>query len=258
LRRQCCEGAQPCRLQHAGLCWFAAWGRVCGCGGGGSCRGEADGCCGRLGGRHWRVVVPGSVFQLAAVLLLVVPGIVYAAVRRRLTGPLPDDKDFSVRLVRAVAISAVLDLVYALVAGPRILKIASRPPEVPGGPSGPLVHPRSAAALALVLLVVVPTVLGALAQIRLRRSRCPLGLAPVHHPVPTAWDRAAPNRGNCFVRVFTSDGHWVGGWVGPEAYVSTYPEPRDIFISVEWALGRVSLAERGLWAMVGACHVIRS
>ena len=182
------------------------------------------------------MVVPGSVFQLAAVLLLVVPGIVYAAVRRRLTGPLPDDKDFSVRLVRAVAISAVLDLVYALVAGPRILEIASRPPEVPGGPSGQLVHPRSAAALALVLLVVVPTVLGALAQIRLRLSRCPLGLAPVHHPVPTAWDRAAPNRGNCFVRVFTSDGHWVGGWVGPEAYVSTYPEPRDIFISVEWAL----------------------
>jgi hypothetical protein len=91
-----------------------------------------------------------------------------------------------------------------------------------------------AAGLALLLLVVIPSVLAILAQIRFRRSRWPFRLAPVYHPTPTAWDRAAPERGYCFVRIWTDDGHWVGGWVGPQGFLSTYPEPREIFIDQEW------------------------
>ena len=42
--------------------------------------------------------------------------------------------------------------------------------------------------------------------------------------------------GSAFVRIFTEDERWVGGWLGPGSYVSTYPQPRDIFIDVEWKM----------------------
>jgi Family of unknown function (DUF6338) len=184
------------------------------------------------------VVVPSTLFQAGALLLFVVPGIVYAAVRRRLTGPVPDDREFSVRLIRAIAVSVVLDIVYALLVAPQIIRIARQEAVKPGAPAGLAAEPRKTALLALLLLVVIPGGLALLMHVRLRRALWPLRLAPIYHPTPTSWDRAAPQRGGCFVRIFTEDGYWVGGRVGDQAFVSTYPEPRDIFIDVEWRMGK--------------------
>jgi hypothetical protein len=32
------------------------------------------------------------------------------------------------------------------------------------------------------------------------------------------------------------DGRWVGGWLGLDAFTSMHPEPRDVFIDVQWQL----------------------
>lgn len=188
------------------------------------------------------MIIPDTAYQLAVVLVLVVPGIVFAATARWWSGPTPEDRDFSVRLARAIAISVVLDGLYAVALGPFIVHFARQKPQFGGGPSGFATDPRLAALLALVLLVVVPVMFGLCLQIRRRpvatrdhwwEFACLVGK---HQATPSGWDRAAPKLGACFVRVFTVDGVWVGGWVGANAYVSTYPEPRDIFIDVEWHL----------------------
>ena len=183
------------------------------------------------------MLVPNSVFQLAALLLLVVPGIVFAAVRRRLIGPVPDDKDFSVRLIRAISVSVLLDVLYIIALGPFLLDLRQRPAQPGSRMAGFAAAPRESALLGLLLLIVIPAALALASHVRLRRARWPFTLLPVYQPTPTAWDQAAPNRGPCFVRVFTGDGYFVGGWMDGNSYVSTYPEARDIFISVEWRLG---------------------
>jgi hypothetical protein len=188
------------------------------------------------------MLIPSTLYQLTVLLLLVLPGIVYAAVRRLLKGPSPEDRDFSVRLIRAIAVSVVLDCIYMLVAGPYIVRLARERPTQPVAPRGFAAHPRTSAVLALAFLVVIPVITGLAGQLRFarrperRKPWWPLRVAPLIHPTPSGWDRAAPLRGNCFVRVFTDDGKWVGGWVGPDAFVSMYPEPRDIFIDVEWRM----------------------
>lgn len=185
------------------------------------------------------MLIPTSVFQLAAVLLLAVPGIVYTAARRRLIGPTPEDQAFSVRLTRAVAVSVILDLIYLLALSPWLARLENQRRSNADILNGLAARPAVAAIVALLLLVIIPAGIALLGQLRMRRPpqlRRPLTLAPIYHPAPSAWDRVAPDRGRAFVRIFTEDGHWVGGWLGDHAYLSTYPQPRDIFIEVEWKM----------------------
>lgn len=185
------------------------------------------------------MLIPTSVFQLAAVLLLAVPGIVYTAARRRLIGPTPEDQAFSVRLTRAVAVSVILDLTYLLILSPWLVKLQSRRLTAEDGINAIAAQPQLSAAIALTSLVIIPTTIAILGQVRVRkpfRLLRPLTIAPIYHPTPSAWDRSAPDRGRAFVRIFTEDERWVGGWLGAGSYVSTYPQPRDIFIDVEWKM----------------------
>jgi hypothetical protein len=71
------------------------------------------------------VDVPGTLFQLAVLLLLVMPGVVFAAVRSRLRGPTPDDRDTGVRVLRAMMVSAALDTIYAFALGPHFVSLAN-------------------------------------------------------------------------------------------------------------------------------------
>lgn len=185
------------------------------------------------------MIVPSDAVQLLAVLVLVVPAIVFAAIRRWLRGPVPEDRDFSVRLVQAIAVSVFLDLGYAICFGPTLVTLADKPSARPGGPHGFATNPREAAWIGSLLLVAIPGLLGLVGQPRVQRvDGLKLGITtlPRKHPTPTAWDRAAPPIGDCFVRIFTEDGKWVGGEIRSTAYVSTYPEERDIYLSVEWRL----------------------
>jgi hypothetical protein len=35
------------------------------------------------------------------------------------------------------------------------------------------------------------------------------------------------------VRIRIGEGKWVGGWYGNDSFISTYPEPRDIYIQAQ-------------------------
>jgi hypothetical protein len=184
------------------------------------------------------VLIPNTAYQIAALLLLVVPGIVYTSVRRRLKGPVPEDHDVTVRLMRAISWSVLLDFVYLIAIGPRLVHLATAKPARKGLPSGFATQPREAAWLGLALLVAIPAIVAVFAHVRLRKQLWPFGFRRVSHPTPSAWDIAAQDRSECFVRVRTADGYWVGGEIlNHQAFISKYPEPRDIFITIEWKMG---------------------
>jgi hypothetical protein len=194
------------------------------------------------------VIIPSTVYQLFSVLLLVVPGIVFAGVRRTLVGPSPEDRDFSVRVVRALATSAIFDAIYLIVGGPEVVHILHEKPKTPGALSGFAAYPRQSAAVALALLVAIPALAAALPFARFLRPVASFLRIPPNHlwirkilaypnqSTPSAWDYAATIRAYQLVSVFTDDGKWVGGWLGADAFLSTYPEPRDIFIDHEWEM----------------------
>ncbi|WP_280491646.1 DUF6338 family protein [Nocardia asiatica] len=183
--------------------------------------------------------VPQTMFQLLALLALVVPGITYSVARRRLVGPGTDEKDFSIRLARAIAVSVILDCLYIALGWPLIDEFWNKDAQ---GTPGYLQHPQEAALMVLVLGFVIPGFLALAGQIRLLEEHCAqdqsrwwqrisLGWEPIWHPAPSAWDAHAPDLGGHYVAIRTDDGAWVGGYLPDDGgYVSTYPEPRDIFI----------------------------
>jgi hypothetical protein len=192
------------------------------------------------------VLVPSTTYQLLILVGLVLPGIVFGATLARLRGPTPDDKDASTRLLRAVAIGAALDVLYVLAVGPHLASLIQTRSAVPGGPSGLAAHLRESAVWVLLLAGVVPALLAYFVHARAVLASIPEGTpmgerlrrltSTTYRTTPTAWDQIATRRGGCFVRIRLQDGEFIGGWVGEAAFVSGYPEPRDIFIPWQWAL----------------------
>jgi len=177
--------------------------------------------------------VPANAFGVLALVVLVLPGIVWVSVRTAVRGRRPNDADVAGRVLQALVISVALDAAYLLVLGPaavRRLTAATDP-----GAAGI----RTTAAAVLVLGIAVPALLAYLVhgepEWKPVHRRAPKWLAlprrtTTQQSIPTAWDKAAPNLGG-WVRIRLADGKWVGGWIGDGSYVSTYPEPRDIYVS---------------------------
>jgi hypothetical protein len=166
---------------------------------------------------------------VAIVLVMLLPGVCYQAVRERLRGLLPAEKEPGNRLVRAVAVSAVLDSVYVVVAGPWLVGLL-------GGGRGGLLRalaerPRQAGLTGLLLVVAVPVAVAwAEAWWTARRLRAR------YEPVPTAWDALFKDRGPCFVRIRLKSGAWLGGWYGGRSNASGYPHPADLYLESQWAM----------------------
>ncbi|ADJ44714.1 hypothetical protein AMES_2889 [Amycolatopsis mediterranei S699] len=180
---------------------------------------------------NWEVVtaIPSTMQQVAILVILVLPGVFYQAVRDRLKGPLAAEREPGNRLLRVMAVSALLDVCYALVAGPWLVEMAVG--NGPGPLSGVAHHPRTAGLIALLLVVAVPTGLAwAEAALVRRRGR------PVYDPVPTAWDALFRRRSSCFVRVRTKSGAWVGGWYGRNSFAAAYPQTADLFLESQYRL----------------------
>lgn len=56
-------------------------------------------------------------------------------------------------------------------------------------------------------------------------------------PYVTSWDYFADLYMNSgYVRIQFKDGKWVGGYLGPDAHMSTHPAPRDVYLSCLWKL----------------------
>ncbi|WP_328665270.1 DUF6338 family protein [Streptomyces sp. NBC_00322] len=171
-------------------------------------------------------MVPSTVQQLAVLLVMVLPGGVYQAVRERLRGPRPSEVQVESRVLRAVAASVVLDSLYAVVAGPWLVSLTGGQ-----GFAGVAARSRQAGIAALVLVVAVPAA-AAWAEARWRARRKPSR----RRKAPTAWDHLFSKRSSCFVRIRLKDGSWVAGWYGSSSCAAAFPHDRDIFLQAQYAV----------------------
>lgn len=166
---------------------------------------------------------PSTVMQLVLLVLLVLPGITYQFLRERWRGPVPGERDFGERILRAIVASIALDVVYVIVAGPALVKLARG--DGAKGWNGFAQHPRLVGLVAALLFLVIPAVAAAVVSWFARRR-----LKSTFRPIPTAWDHAFRDREPCFVRVRLKDGNWAGGWYGNRSYASSYPHPADLYL----------------------------
>jgi hypothetical protein len=175
-------------------------------------------------------MVPETVQQLTILLVLVLPGVVYQSVRERLRGVLPAEREPQNRLMRAIAVSALLDALYLLIDGPRLVRLITGGPA--NSPRGGLSRdPRTAGLAALLLIVAVPALVAWAEAVWTARR-----LKARYDPAPTAWDAVFRDQQACFVRIRTKSGLWVGGWLGARSAVSAYPEDQDIYLQTQYQM----------------------
>lgn len=177
--------------------------------------------------------VPTDAFGVLALVILVLPGIVWISVRTAVRGRQPNDADVAGRVLQALVVSVALDATYLLAVGSGAIDRLTAAADIGSRDA------RLAAGSVLVLGIAVPAVLAYLVygepEWKPVHHRAPRWLVlprrtTTQQSTPTAWDKAAPNLGG-WVRIRMSEGQWIGGWVGEGSYVSTYPEPRDIYVS---------------------------
>lgn len=172
---------------------------------------------------------PSTALQVVLLVLFVLPGVTYQFLRERWRGPVPGERNLGERVLRAVTASILLDSLYAIAAGPQLLRLAR------GGKStgwdGISQQPRVVGLWALLLFVVVPALAAGGVSLWQRRR-----LPARFRGTPTAWDHMFRNCGSCFVRVRLKDGTWVGGWYGSGSYATSYPEPAELFLESAWRM----------------------
>ncbi|GLZ29826.1 hypothetical protein Lesp02_20160 [Lentzea sp. NBRC 105346] len=172
---------------------------------------------------------PSTVLQVVFLVLLVLPGVTYQFLRERWRGPVPGERNLGERVLRAITASVLLDGVYAVAAGPQLVRLARG--GKPSGWDGFAQQPRAVGLWALLLFVVVPAIAaGAVSLWERRRLRAKF------RGTPTAWDHMFRLRGSCFVRVRLKDGTWVGGWYGANSYATSYPELAELFLESAWRM----------------------
>lgn len=177
-------------------------------------------------------MLEGGWQQALTVLVVVIPGFVYQGVRARYRGPTPEDKEFSVRILRALAQSIRFALAYAMVGG--LVLTFTGMPHRPKELRITGLEILGAAALVFALVFVIPAAIAVWTHIRAVKKLYP-GIArgewfDIYNPTPTAWDFASSRVGPGFVRVLLSDGRWVGGYADKASFFSSYPESREIFV----------------------------
>src|SRR5215207_9122353 len=97
--------------------------------------------------------VPTTAYGVAVLLILFIPGIVYAAVRTAVCGQRSHDREVPARVLQALMVSALLDALYLLLFGKWAVDLLS------GRGAGLLEHPRAVALAVLLLGIAVPAAL---------------------------------------------------------------------------------------------------
>lgn len=180
------------------------------------------------------MTIPSSPIQLLGLLVLVVPGFVYQAVRIQLRGRTPNDSELSTRIMNAIVTSTIFDLLYVAVLGSRITDRDKVSHMV-------ATDPRCAAWLAFLAAFAVPAAAAVLVVCLRNSERITTALSwrpstwSRIDPRPSAWEvafgGALPPR---FVRVRMKDGTWYAGWLGENSYASAWPDPRTLFVEVSF------------------------
>lgn len=199
---------------------------------------------------------PTSVTALLILLLFVVPGFVYQAVRISVRGRLPFDLELSTRIVRAIVTSGIFGLVYLVILGDELINAAH-------GTGFGFDHPRSGALLALLGGILVP---GGLALIPapqwqwIASLRAKLPEVTKYDFTPTAWDKAFQSAEECFIRVLTNDNRWIAGYYGSASYATSYPEPHQLFLERAFAVsedGTIGAEIEGTRGVIVDCTAIQ-
>lgn len=173
--------------------------------------------------------------QALTVLLVIVPGFVWQGVRRSILGPVPAERELSVRVLRAISVSGALALFYIAVLGESLIRVVRAPEDT-------LTEDvRAHAVWAFCLVFVVPTVLGFGEAFWKQRKVHPelewKERMRSYDPTPTAWDFGfRTTTDDDFVRVLTKSGDWCGGRVGVTGFFTGYPEAREIFLETAYAI----------------------
>ncbi|MFS0717119.1 DUF6338 family protein [Arthrobacter sp. 1P04PC] len=184
--------------------------------------------------------LPTSVYGVTALILLVIPGVSFSTARTLLIGHRNIDTTIGVRILEAVFASVVFDCLYAIVFGNLFTFDDLRDPDFVLKNVGLL------GLLVLALLITVPCVVallifGTTTKVQITRGPLKGRTIPVltrsYESTPTAWDKEAQRiESGRFVRVRLEDGAWVGGWFSTRSFLSTYPQPRDIFIESQYEM----------------------
>lgn len=181
------------------------------------------------------MTIPSNLFGIFYLVFLVLPGVVWIGVRSRLRGYLAKDNEVASRILQALGVSAVLDGLYLIAFGPWLIELAM---QSFNGSQLTTLNLRWTATLALLLFVAVPAALSYLVYAEWRKPNVgPQIWLPFPGPyrsTPTAWDRVMTSKVDQYVRIRIESGRWVGGWYNGDAYFSTYPEPRDLFIARQY------------------------
>ena len=189
--------------------------------------------------------IPGTPFSVIALIALLLPGIVFAAAQTSFEGFRSQDTNIVGRILKALMVSVVLDAIYLALLGSWLQPYARL------GKSVLTEHPVLVGVLTLVLGVLVPVMIGyvlysgapwtrqssAFLSRGFTRIRTAIRPDTQYSKYPTAWDFAAPAKGDTWIRVLTADGLWVGGWFSRDGFIGTYPEPRDVFIPIQYQMG---------------------
>lgn len=176
---------------------------------------------------------PSTTSQLLALVLLVLPGLTYQFLRERWRGPVATEAQLGERMLRAITASVALNGVYAVIAGPALVR-AWRRVERSGLSTLAAESPRVVGMWALLLFLGVPASAAALVSYRERRHA-----RSAYRPVPTAWDYAfgaGADSGTQFVRARLKDGTWVGGWFGTRSYASGHPQEADLYLEASYRM----------------------
>jgi hypothetical protein len=196
--------------------------------------------------------VPEGSFAVAAFIVLALPGFIYAAVGRWARGESATDRDVGLTIARGAVFAVVLTAAYLFVFGGWLYEGLK-----PGGNPDTLViaNPRLLGLAVLVFYIAVPTAVSVvLHRRRITWSRPgwavdadgngKRGLEWVllpqskhgYNSVPSAWDHATAQNHQAWVKVKRSNGEWVGGWFTQGSLVTTYPEPRSIYIAHQFRM----------------------
>lgn len=209
--------------------------------------------------------VPTSGFTVAALIVLALPGIVYAGIRRWLRGELHEDRNFGVALARGVVLSILFAISYLLISD------GSFPVEL-DAEGNVIVHDWKA--MGLIVLVFFIGMPAGLALTILHRDirwvafevrwlcwlRYPIP-ASGHETVATAWDFAVRKNQAAWVRICRGNKEWVGGWVTRGSYSTTYPDAPSIYIDQQFVMledGQIGepLLGTGVWVSIVETDVV--
>ena len=223
-------------------------------------------------------MIPSTVSQVVVMLVALVPGITYRAMRVRVTGRNPNDASLSHRALRAFVSSVMFVSAYAICFSKDFDSLIDAPGD------------RSARFLAFVVVaggLAVPALVGLLvnalaAAISAARDRMyakrfdpgtPLGkrlrrIAWVEQYVVGTmdelrpWDARVPGRAPCYVRIRKSDGTFLMGFLDAAGHVSTYPDSPALFMAVQYDVDETGAPQeqtpgtKGIWYQLAPGDIV--